>query len=522
MVRLRNPSSLEQAISFVLEEENYQRTNNFQNSSFSNSRYNQFHSNTPFPSQPIIIQPNQNIAPKRYFTNQQVFGKPRNSFQPNTLSQNMSTSTRNSEYPKPKSTLTRNTDFPKHQQLHNLEINELTNQYNSAVANVNFANSHPQQPHNLETNEFTNQYNNSIAGPSRTENSDKNQFELNSNENFYELIRDLIVIGDMGCKTGVDFFNCAVILYKVVLGTYEGVFYFFAIFRCPVGVLIEMYDKLCGRDNYYVFGIRNFKNKILKALNDLMQYIQLYIVDENLRNYKKFEYEKLALKTFQLGILEPYRSFLIHFELNNLEECLSKCKFYDNRKREEQYYDYIRDPIRKQFPKPNYSKPSNNVTSTTPNRYNNFQNTAPMNSNYHQVPPRIEPRPFQGSINKPIQQSPRVFTNKQVFGNPVSTTTSQNHSKPTRMSGISTFTTRKQPFQPNRTFSNHFRSTSAPNFVSQELHNIESLNDESQFSNSFNEEPTPNEFQSCDSSQENYYHEDENFQEPASLNQISR
>ncbi|KAK5647982.1 hypothetical protein RI129_002874 [Pyrocoelia pectoralis] len=91
MVRLRNPNSLELALSYVLEEENfvhYQRQNYnnynnfksensnsnflrnqntqskpnaFQNSSVpnTNSRYDNYKS--PFPSQPINIQPNQTI-----------------------------------------------------------------------------------------------------------------------------------------------------------------------------------------------------------------------------------------------------------------------------------------------------------------------------------------------------------------------------------------------------------------------------------------------------------------------------
>ncbi|KAF5294981.1 hypothetical protein FQA39_LY13291 [Lamprigera yunnana] len=140
----------------------------------------------------------------------------------------------------------------------------------------------------------------------------------------------------------------------------------------------------------------DFYNKILKALNDLMQCVRLYVNDPNLRTYKKIEYEKLELKTFQLGILEPYRGFLIHFDLKNLEECFNKCQFFDNRKQEEQYYDYMREPIKRHQIKNNqfsrFSKPSTHYQkpiSYTPR----FELTSPT-----------QPRPFQSSINKLLNQ----------------------------------------------------------------------------------------------------------------------
>nr|CAH7724850.1 unnamed protein product [Callosobruchus chinensis] len=107
MVRLRNPDSLELAISYVLEEENFmlhqRQSGQSQNSSFTQNLQNrsqpqlpvQFSNNfnqpkiasfprypnispqtrNTFPSQPINIQPRQNMPPPRFFTNQQVFGK---------------------------------------------------------------------------------------------------------------------------------------------------------------------------------------------------------------------------------------------------------------------------------------------------------------------------------------------------------------------------------------------------------------------------------------------------------------
>ncbi|KAF5287216.1 hypothetical protein FQA39_LY15993 [Lamprigera yunnana] len=261
--------------------------------------------------------------------------------------------------------------------------------------------------------------------------------------------------------------------------------------------------------------------KILKALNDLMQYVQLYVADPNLRIYKKLDYEKLSLKTFQLRILEPYRSFLIHFELNTLEECLNKCRLYDNRKQEEQYYDYVRGPLKKPQPmqhqsfKTHYSfqkspqtfsilqkphqpfynaqRPQNsfNTQNTRPNFYSQFNN---------------QPKPFSGSINKPITQSFRNFTNKQVFGNP-KPIIPQSQYKPSPTSGISTFTNNK--IKPPQNFD---QSSSNPrrNFISEELNNVEPeqlevVQDELE------------EIYQGDHIQDDYdQKEDENFWEPAS------
>ncbi|KAF5297581.1 hypothetical protein FQA39_LY12057 [Lamprigera yunnana] len=209
----------------------------------------------------------------------------------------------------------------------------------------------------------------------------------------------------------------------------------------------------------------------------------LYVADPNLRIYKKLDYEKLSLKTFQLGILEPYRSFLIHFELNTLEECLNKCRLYDNRKQEEQYYDYVRRPLRKPQPmqhqsfKSHYSFQKSPQTFSTPQKpHQLFYAQMPQNSfNTQNIRPNFysqfnnQPKPFSASINKPINQSFRNFTNKQVFGNP-KPIIPQSQYKPTSMSGISTFTNNK--IKPPQNFD---QSSSNPrrNFISEELNNVE-------------------------------------------------
>nr|CAH7723682.1 unnamed protein product [Callosobruchus chinensis] len=149
MVRLRNPDSLELAISYVLEEENFmlhqRQSGQSQNSSFTQNLQNrsqpqlpvQFsnHFNQPkiasfprypnispqtrntFPSQPINIQPRQNMPPPRFFTNQQVFGK--QNFPPKNFNVFKPTGQVSQTRPEPMSTSTRNANFPRGNQNRN-------------------------------------------------------------------------------------------------------------------------------------------------------------------------------------------------------------------------------------------------------------------------------------------------------------------------------------------------------------------------------------------------------------------
>ncbi|KAK4885938.1 hypothetical protein RN001_002209 [Aquatica leii] len=212
MTRLRNPDTFELALSYVLEEENFMlyqkqshaiqntmfnpnnqknyhkiqnnnfRPTNYQNiqPSHFNSQYNAHESfNSQFPSQPI--QPKPNLPTKRFFSNQEVFGKPKDVFKPsyNYTPQNktepMSTSTHISKFQQPMSISTRNTNFskPLKNNLYNLEQNECTSE---------------------------NQSDNNTAGPSRASNYDfsnrkfyEQPEQTNSNENFYEVTTETAI-----------------------------------------------------------------------------------------------------------------------------------------------------------------------------------------------------------------------------------------------------------------------------------------------------------------------------------------
>lgn len=228
----------------------------------------------------------------------------------------------------------------------------------------------------------------------------------------------------------------------------------------------------------------DYYTRILQNFNALIQYISLHSQDPNLLAYKKFEYNQLSLKTFQIGILEPYRSYLSNFDLLSIEECLDKCRFYDNRKQEWDYCEFIRRT--QDIHKKSSKTPSQTHTPTQ------FQNhTRSLNSNLQtQFRPTqqpsgnqpLQPRPFQGPINKPLNQQNKFFNNRQVFGptsKPASTFT--NLQKPTPMSIQSRVHTQQMP-------SRHF-TQNKPQVISEELFNLDEID-----LVEFSEEPNQFEF----------------------------
>ena len=68
-------------------------------------------------------------------------------------------------------------------------------------------------------------------------------------------------------------------------------------------------------------------------------------------------YENVAKNNFINGTKEPYHSFLTHFELNDIEDCLNKCRRPDNHKQQANFLSYMRQ--RESKPKTNlFNAPS--------------------------------------------------------------------------------------------------------------------------------------------------------------------
>lgn len=230
----------------------------------------------------------------------------------------------------------------------------------------------------------------------------------------------------------------------------------------------------------------DYYSRILKNFNDLMQYISLNETDTAILNFKKIEYTRLALKTFQIGLLEPYRSYISNFELKTLEECINKCRFYDNRKQEWEYSEFIRRsqdpsnrkiqqsaPIQKRQSLPSFqnryfnSTPNQVYHTPTQSHSNHFR--AQSNQPNFSVNKSYNERGFPYPINnKPPPNNTKPPTNKTVFGTKPGSSFSKIQPKPTPMSiQTSTFNMR----QPQRPMYQHYQPK--PNFTSEELYNVD-------------------------------------------------
>lgn len=121
-----------------------------------------------------------------------------------------------------------------------------------------------------------------------------------------------------------------------------------------------------------------FYHAVVGAYHALLQNITLNVNDANTLEFKKNLYKEQAVKAFKMGIIQPYKSYLSHFELDTLEKCLVKCQAYDNMKSEWEYKESIRrtkfPQKQKQTPQPtNALKAPTRPFVPTPQRFNKFQ-----------------------------------------------------------------------------------------------------------------------------------------------------
>ena len=91
-------------------------------------------------------------------------------------------------------------------------------------------------------------------------------------------------------------------------------------------ILINRYSDASSEELLF----KNYADEIKLRLNRLKEHIQLNNEDRQVFNMKISFYENGAKNTFINGIKEPYHSFLTHVELNDIEDCLHKCRRHDN------------------------------------------------------------------------------------------------------------------------------------------------------------------------------------------------
>lgn len=251
-----------------------------------------------------------------------------------------------------------------------------------------------------------------------------------------------------------------------------------------------------------------FYAKILRKHSELIQYVNLQQTSQVEKEFQRKNYNQILVRTFKNGLKEPHRSYIFHFNLENIEQCILKCTELDNQIQTNQAIDSRRSAQNK-----NVIFNKNTIQNTfTPK----FQNYTPQQSFIKPIKqetlvlPKITPQRFpaqQGfahNINKPITGPKQPFTNKQVFGTKPAQTVSQSD-RHTPMS-ISTRNTYKPNYQQRF---NAFQPSAPRNFISEELFNTENNDNEQIYENcdsGFTQEP-----ESC----ENYETEDnyeQNFQ----------
>lgn len=185
-----------------------------------------------------------------------------------------------------------------------------------------------------------------------------------------------------------------------------------------------------------------FYHSVVSSYHALLQNITLNVDDANTLSFKKQLYKEYALKAFKMGILQPYKSYLSHFDLDTLEKCLVKCQTYDNMKSEWEYRENIR---KTKFPQK--QKPQPQLTNT------------------------FKPRPFvpttQKFNNKPFQQT--YHQPNQSFNQPHQPF----HQPHQQFRSGSGFTRNNKPFPPNRLAIKHEPTPMSGVSVQKDVNNLD-------------------------------------------------
>lgn len=262
----------------------------------------------------------------------------------------------------------------------------------------------------------------------------------------------------------------------------------------------------------------------MSNLSSLHNYIDIHENNLDTRIIKKEFYNKHALRIFLAGMREPLGSTIRAMKPKDLAEARQFIVSEDNIR-------HLQRP-NLEANKPRINRPTN--TNINP-RFNQIYNPAlnqmynsAFNQNYpayQNYRPLTNPSPNyfpRNPINvQPLPVKQNYPTNKQVFGKPNNPTNvwkpkpSNNASirpKPTPMSGISHGTYPKPNTVVQRP--NYFQLSGQSNFISEELHNVEQINDIQNFDpnqpstsyQNYSYDQTYNYDQTCDDQIPNEYY----------------
>ena len=174
-----------------------------------------------------------------------------------------------------------------------------------------------------------------------------------------------------------------------------------------MGRLQRSFNKSIQRQNQTY---EKYANEIKYRLNKIKEHVLLQNEDQNSINLKNTFYENITKNTFINGILPPHRAYLSHFELDDIEARLVKCRQYDNHEQQAAFLDFIRQRENKSKPNifsmtensrkinpfgaPGTSKNTNSFAPTRVNRFNNSPVTSGNGNTFS-----YQPRPVASSTN---------------------------------------------------------------------------------------------------------------------------
>lgn len=222
--------------------------------------------------------------------------------------------------------------------------------------------------------------------------------------------------------------------------------------------------------------------RLKHKLQVLLEHVSIRTPNNDIRISKENMYTNQALSVFKSGVLEPYCSHLLNLPINSLEQALYECRKYDNNKAQISFMNFMRSKSKinahnnNSISKPSFKQGKINY-QPRPSLYypNNFGTNNVFdphsNSNNNNFGQTTQTSQFpRGPINMPNQQKvPANFNIKKdqkYTPTPMSTTTRNSFSRqrPTPMS-----TSTKHNFKQN-----YFQPQSRPTFISEELFNVES------------------------------------------------
>lgn len=187
-----------------------------------------------------------------------------------------------------------------------------------------------------------------------------------------------------------------------------------------------------------------YATELQSRLQSLKECVSLNTEDGAERNAKNVMFDNIAKNTFIAGVKEPYNTYLMNLQPISLDDCINKCRIYDDLKQQTNYHNFLRNSTQKHQQKPSFKPPQIQQIPTF------SQPIRPNFSNFSRPFPEMQ-RP-----RAPFYQ-PQMRPN--VFG-PQNNSARQSQ-KPTPMS----ISTRQTPIQQQIPFksNNFFRPTGPPN-----------------------------------------------------------